>query len=139
MRCIQANLDARGSSVIAGLGSQRFPYRIGAPGEHYVKNSLAVLAALVALGADPDALPARAGAHCRTRGARRAHALEAPDGRILLIDESYNANPASVRAALAAMATMPRDGLSAPHRRARRHAGAGRGRGRSAPRPERSG
>jgi UDP-N-acetylmuramoyl-tripeptide--D-alanyl-D-alanine ligase len=34
--------------------------------------------------------------------------LDARDGRILLIDESYNANPASVRAALAAMATVPR-------------------------------
>src|SRR5262249_59481564 len=53
VRCIQANMDARGSSVIAGVGTQRFPYRIGAPGEHYVKNSLAVLAALQALGADP--------------------------------------------------------------------------------------
>jgi UDP-N-acetylmuramoyl-tripeptide--D-alanyl-D-alanine ligase len=106
--CIQANLEAKGSSVIAGLGSQRFPYRVGAPGEHYVKNSLAVLAVLVALGADPMR---RLAALARIsppvgRGARTQ--LEAPDGRILLIDESYNANPASVRAALAAMATTPR-------------------------------
>ena len=41
------------------------------------------------------------------RGARTL--LDAPDGQILLIDESYNANPASVRAALAAMATTPRE------------------------------
>jgi UDP-N-acetylmuramoyl-tripeptide--D-alanyl-D-alanine ligase len=106
--CIQANLEAKGSSVIAGLGSQRFPYRVGAPGEHYVKNSLAVLAVLVALSADPMR---RLAALARIsppvgRGARTQ--LEAPDGRILLIDESYNANPASVRAALAAMATTPR-------------------------------
>ena len=106
--CIQANLEARGSSVIAGLGSQRFPYRVGAPGEHYVKNSLAVLAVLVALGADAMrrlAALARITAPAG-RGARTL--LDAPDGRILLIDESYNANPASVRAALAAMATTPR-------------------------------
>jgi UDP-N-acetylmuramoyl-tripeptide--D-alanyl-D-alanine ligase len=108
VRAIQVNLDARGSSVIAGVDSQRFPYRIGAPGEHYVKNSLAVLAALAALGADPMrcltalvkvAVPAG-------RGARST--LAAEGGRILLIDESYNANPASIRAALAAMATVPR-------------------------------
>jgi UDP-N-acetylmuramoyl-tripeptide--D-alanyl-D-alanine ligase len=108
VRAIQANLDARGSSVIAGVDSQRFPYRIGAPGEHYVKNSLAVLATLLALGADSM--------RCLTalvqvtppagRGARSP--LAAADGRILLIDESYNANPASVRAALAAMTTLPR-------------------------------
>jgi UDP-N-acetylmuramoyl-tripeptide--D-alanyl-D-alanine ligase len=109
VRGIQANMDARGSSVIAGVDTQRFPYRIGAPGEHYVTNSLAVLAALMALGADPMRcltalvkVTAPAG-----RGAR--FTLGAEGGRILLIDESYNANPASVRAALAAMATVARD------------------------------
>ncbi len=108
VRGIQANMDARGSSVIAGIDSQRFPYRIGAPGEHYVKNSLAVLAALMALGADPmRCLSALVKAAAPAgRGARTS--LQARDGRILLIDESYNANPASVRAALAAMATVPR-------------------------------
>jgi UDP-N-acetylmuramoyl-tripeptide--D-alanyl-D-alanine ligase len=111
--CIQANMDARGSSVIAGVGSQRFPYRVGAPGEHYVRNSLAVLAALLALGADAmRALAALVQAAAPTgRGARSI--LDADGGRVLLIDESYNANPASVRAALAAMATVPR----AEHRR----------------------
>jgi UDP-N-acetylmuramoyl-tripeptide--D-alanyl-D-alanine ligase len=109
VRAIQANLEAGGSSVIAGLRSRRFPYRIGAPGEHYVKNSLAVLAAVIALGADPmrclSALlkvsPAAG------RGARTT--LSHSDGRILLIDESYNANPASLRAALAALAIVPRE------------------------------
>jgi UDP-N-acetylmuramoyl-tripeptide--D-alanyl-D-alanine ligase len=106
--CIQANLETKGSSVIAGHGSLRFPYRVGAPGEHYVRNSLAVLAVLVALNADPMrrlAALARISAPVG-RGARAQ--LDAPDGRVLLIDESYNANPASVRAALAAMATTPR-------------------------------
>jgi UDP-N-acetylmuramoyl-tripeptide--D-alanyl-D-alanine ligase len=108
IRCIQANLEPRGSSVIAGQGSQRFPYRVGAPGEHYVKNSLAVLAVLLTLGADAmRRLTALARVTAPTgRGARTV--LDAPDGRILLIDESYNANPASMRAALAAMATTPR-------------------------------
>jgi UDP-N-acetylmuramoyl-tripeptide--D-alanyl-D-alanine ligase len=110
VRCLQAKLDAKGSSAIAGVGSQRLPYRIGAPGEHYVRNSLAVLAALQALGADAmRCLPALARiAAPAGRGARAV--LEAPGGgRILLIDESYNANPASVRAALAAVATVPRE------------------------------
>jgi UDP-N-acetylmuramoyl-tripeptide--D-alanyl-D-alanine ligase len=109
VHAIQANLDPRGSSVIAGMGTQRFPYRVGAPGEHYVRNSLAVLAAVLALGADAmRALHAllRVSAPAG-RGARAV--LDAPGGRILLIDESYNANPASVRAALAAMATTPRE------------------------------
>jgi UDP-N-acetylmuramoyl-tripeptide--D-alanyl-D-alanine ligase len=110
VRCIQANMDARGSSVIAGIGSQRFPYRVGAPGEHYVKNSLAVLGAVQALHADAmRCLPALVRVAAPTgRGARTL--LEVPGGgRVLLIDESYNANPASMRAALAAMATVPRE------------------------------
>ncbi len=110
VRCIQANVDAKGSSVIAGIGSQRIPYRIGAPGEHYVRNSLAVLAAVRALGGDAmRCLPAlvRVAAPAG-RGARAV--LEVPGGgRMLLIDESYNANPASVRAALAALAIVPRE------------------------------
>ncbi len=107
-RAIQADIGPKGSTVIAGHGSQRFPYRVGAPGEHYVKNSLAVLAALSAVGADiMRCVPALATLAPPTgRGARIP--LSAPSGPILLIDESYNANPASVRAALAAMATTPR-------------------------------
>jgi UDP-N-acetylmuramoyl-tripeptide--D-alanyl-D-alanine ligase len=109
IRALNVDLAPKGSTVIAGHGSQRFPYRIGAPGEHYVKNSLAVLAALMALGADPmRALPALARVAAPAgRGARTL--LEVPDGQLLLIDESYNANPASVRAALEAMATTPRE------------------------------
>ena len=109
VRCVQASLDAKGAAVIAGVGSQRFPYRLGAPGEHYVRNSLAVLATLLALGADAmRCLPALARIAAPVgRGARTL--LETGAGQILLIDESYNANPASVRAALAAMATVPRE------------------------------
>jgi len=108
-RALQVDLGPKGSSVIAGHGSQRFPYRIGAPGEHYVRNSLAVLATLGAAGADPmRCLPGLARASAPVgRGARML--LDVPDGEILLIDESYNANPASVRAALAAMAVTPRE------------------------------
>ena len=108
-RALQVDLGSKGSSVIAGHGSQRFPYRVGAPGEHYVRNSLAVLATLGAAGADAmRCLPGLARVSAPVgRGARTL--LDAPDGQILLIDESYNANPASVRAALAAMASTPRE------------------------------
>ena len=109
---LQVDLGPRGSSVIAGHGSQRFPFRVGAPGEHYVKNSLAVLATLGAVGADAmRCLPALARVSAPAgRGARML--LGAPGDQILLIDESYNANPASVRAALATMASTPRQEFS---------------------------
>ena len=73
-RALQVDLGPKGSSVIAGHGSQRFPYRVGAPGEHYVKNSLAVLAALQRARRRRHALPAGAGARRRARRPRRAHA-----------------------------------------------------------------
>jgi UDP-N-acetylmuramoyl-tripeptide--D-alanyl-D-alanine ligase len=111
-RALQVDLGPKGSSVIAGHDTQRFPYRLGAPGEHFVRNSLGVLATLNALGVDAmRCLPGLARVSAPVgRGARTL--LDAPDGQILLIDESYNANPASVRAALAAMATTPREAFA---------------------------
>src|SRR5207237_1950143 len=70
-----------------------------------------VLATLGAAGADPmRCLPGLGRVSAPVgRGARML--LDVPDGEILLIDESYNANPVSVRAALAAMAVTPREGF----------------------------
>lgn len=99
---------ADGSEVVAHRGSRRIVYRIGAPGAHLALNSLAILAALDAIGVDLEqALPALAEVTPGPgRGGRSV--LPVAGGTMLLIDESYNANPASMRAALAAMATVPR-------------------------------
>jgi UDP-N-acetylmuramoyl-tripeptide--D-alanyl-D-alanine ligase len=102
-------LGPDGSDIVARVGDRRIAYRVGAPGAHIAQNSLAVIAALDALGADIEkAVPALAGMQAaKGRGARLTVRLK--DGAILLIDESYNANPASMRSALGAMATVPRD------------------------------
>jgi UDP-N-acetylmuramoyl-tripeptide--D-alanyl-D-alanine ligase len=102
------SLDKDGSDLFVRVGGKRIAYRLGAPGAHIAQNSLAVVAALDALGADVEgAVPALADIRAgRGRGARLEVRLK--DGAILLIDESYNANPASMRSALAAMATVPR-------------------------------
>ena len=101
-------LGADGSEIVARFGDKRVTYRLAAPGGHIAQNSLAVVAALFALGADVEAaVPALAGiTAAKGRGARRELAVNG--GAILLIDESYNANPASMRSALAAMAAVPR-------------------------------
>ncbi len=101
-------LDAGGSDVTVDALGERLSYRLGAPGAHLVANSLAIVAALLALGADPRrALPALARISPPPgRGARTL--LRTGGGELLLIDESYNANPASMRAALATLATAPR-------------------------------
>ncbi|ACL60311.1 UDP-N-acetylmuramoylalanyl-D-glutamyl-2,6-diaminopimelate--D-alanyl-D-alanine ligase [Methylobacterium nodulans] len=79
-------------------------YQLGTPGRHTALNSLAVMAAVHALGADL-ALAALSLAQLHPpvgRGERTL--LRLREGEALLVDESYNANPASVRAALATLA-----------------------------------
>jgi UDP-N-acetylmuramoyl-tripeptide--D-alanyl-D-alanine ligase len=76
-------------------------YKLGSPGQHLVWNSLAVLAAVALTGADL-ALAALALAELKPTTGRGARVmLGLPGGTAELIDESYNANPASMRAALA--------------------------------------
>jgi UDP-N-acetylmuramoyl-tripeptide--D-alanyl-D-alanine ligase len=97
-----------GSDMVVQLGGRRLPLHLAMPGRHIAENALAVAAALSAVGADVEsALPALADlAPPNGRGARSLLSMEG--GEALLIDESYNANPASMRAALANFASVPR-------------------------------
>jgi UDP-N-acetylmuramoyl-tripeptide--D-alanyl-D-alanine ligase len=106
-------MDPTGSDVSMALDGRTISYRIGAPGRHWVDNSLAVVACAAALGADPlRAAQALAGfgAPC---GRGQQHRIERSDGTFTLIDDSYNANPTSVRAALDVLATAPGRKLAA--------------------------
>jgi UDP-N-acetylmuramoyl-tripeptide--D-alanyl-D-alanine ligase len=86
--------------ISAGLLERELTFTISQRGEHWVTNALAVLAAVEALGEDV-ALAGLALADLgglKGRGERHSLALEGGD--VLLIDESYNANPASMAATL---------------------------------------
>jgi UDP-N-acetylmuramoyl-tripeptide--D-alanyl-D-alanine ligase len=105
-------LKPEATLVEARLFGEPLAYRIGTPGRHVALNSLSVLAAVAALGADPHRA-ARALAEVKPptgRGERTV--LSCGSGSFTLIDESYNANPASMRAALATLAAfeLPRGG-----------------------------
>jgi UDP-N-acetylmuramoyl-tripeptide--D-alanyl-D-alanine ligase len=102
-RLIKCALHARCSTVEAEILGTRFSYKIGAPGRHLVVNSLAVLAAAEMVGAD-IALAALALADLQPAPGRGAPVtIDLSGGSALLLDESYNANPASVEAALAVL------------------------------------
>lgn len=104
MRLVEAKSGPDGSDVRASWRGRDLLYRVGAAGEHWVTNSLAVLAAVDALGADIEeaARSLESVAAMAGRGARRRVTL--PGGTLLLIDESYNASPISMRAAFAVLA-----------------------------------
>jgi len=106
-RLMQFSLQADGSTVEARILGQTVTYKVGAPGRHLVLNSLAVLAAVSLVGAD-IALAALALNNLKPASGRGARTmLSVPGGNALLIDESYNANPASMRAAIALLGGAP--------------------------------
>ncbi len=112
-RLLEADCGAEASRVLACREGRRIAFEIGVPGRHWVTNALAVLAAVEALGGDPVAA-ADTLSRLRPlpgRGLRRRLALG--DGSVLLLDESYNANPASMRAAIALLGLMPGRRLAA--------------------------
>ncbi len=90
--------------ITADVLGEKVSYRLGMPGEHMALNSLAVLAAAKLAGADlaRAAISMSQAKPAKGRGVQQA--LRMADGELLLIDESYNANPASVRAALGLLA-----------------------------------
>ena len=99
IRLLASVMDADGSGVTASVFGTRLDFRIGLPGHHWVVNALGMLAAVREAGADvAEAAAAMAGLKAPAgRGARRA--VNLPGGSFELLDESYNASPAAMRAA----------------------------------------
>ena len=98
------------TAATAIVGGKRLMFRIGMPGAHWLSNALAVLAAVEAVGgdlalaglalADLGGLPGRGERFTVARG----------EGTATIVDESYNANPASMAAALAVLGGMTATG-----------------------------
>lgn len=83
---------------------EKLPVRLGAPGRHQVWNALAAAAAALTAGATPEAVQQGLAAYTPDKG--RMRVLHAPTG-YAVVDDSYNANPAAVRATLEFLAEMP--------------------------------
>lgn len=109
---LDAPADVVGVADVAGLLSQvrlkadggEYEIALGLPGVHNVRNALAAATACLAAGAAPAAVVAGLSAYRGTRGRLEMHRLR---GDVLLINDSYNANPDSVRAAIEVLAATP--------------------------------
>ncbi len=113
VRVREATGDAAGTSVEAVVHGRSLRYRLGLPGRHWVTNSLGLLAVVDALGADLDAFAAGLAGLSAEPGRGRRRTLAVTGGSATLLDDAYNANPASMRAALEVLATVPGRKLAA--------------------------
>lgn len=101
-------IAADGTAMEIQIGGREIRYRVGVPGIHIAMNALAVAAAIDAIGADAEPALAELATVAPPPGRGVRTELPLAGGHILLIDESYNANPASMRAAFAVLGTVPR-------------------------------
>lgn len=108
VRCLEIAPGANGTTVSATVAGGEYAWTVGGIGEHWGFNSLGVVAVLHALGLEiMPCLDRLAGVSAmRGRGGQTTIAT-ADGGSALLIDESYNASPPAVRAALSVFGAAP--------------------------------
>src|SRR5262249_17767464 len=102
-RLLKFDMNENGSNAEADILGHVVRYRVGVEGAHWALNSVAALATVDVVGADLEAA-AHALEHLRAFDGRGVAAkVTAPFGEFMLVDDSYNANPASMAAAFATL------------------------------------
>ncbi len=104
VRLVNHAQHASCSCITADICGQAMTYKIGIPGRHWMMNSLGVLAAVRVLGGDLGLAGLSLARLTPQQGRGKRHHLEIKGGLVELIDDSYNASPVSVRAALETLA-----------------------------------
>ncbi len=100
-------LDQDGSDVTACVRGTTVAYRVPLTGEHNAHNSLAVLLAIGAVGGDLRKAVADYATLPPVRGRGDRSQVQVDGSTITLIDETHNASPIAVEAALSALSLMP--------------------------------
>jgi len=102
---LQREMWAEASQITARVNGVEASFLLATPGEHMALNALGVLGVAAALGLDVRQAAAALDGFAPYKGRGERHEVALPDGRgrFLLLDESYNASTASMRAALAVL------------------------------------
>jgi len=104
--------SAKGSAIEAEILGRELHYHLGTPGRHLAVNSLGALLAVAAAGGDTQRCADTLARYQPPPGRGAVETLALGDGEAILIDDSYNASPAAVRAAIRVLSEMvpPRGG-----------------------------
>lgn len=103
-RLAEFNGSDESSALWLTIDGETFEVAIGAPGRHIAENALAAFGVVTLVNADLDKAIAALATLQPEKGRGRRHKLSIGNGSFKLIDESYNANPTSMRAAIALLA-----------------------------------
>lgn len=103
VRLLDWRAEGFGGQARAALLGTEVSFRLALPGRHAAQNALAVFAAVFAAGADPFRAASDLADLPPPSGRGRRLSVSVPGGEAIVIDESYNASPPSMRAALAVL------------------------------------
>ncbi|MCC3306652.1 UDP-N-acetylmuramoylalanyl-D-glutamyl-2,6-diaminopimelate--D-alanyl-D-alanine ligase [Sneathiella sp. HT1-7] len=98
------------SDVAVKISSHEVFFRLGVPGRHWISNILGVLGAVSELGADIEKAAEALGDLQSPKGRGARHMIPCIGGNYMVVDESYNASPASMRASLEVLQNLYPDG-----------------------------
>jgi UDP-N-acetylmuramoyl-tripeptide--D-alanyl-D-alanine ligase len=98
-RLVDFHLDSEGSKVEVQIRGKKLKFQLKVAGKHWVMNALGVLAAIEAIGADTAEAASALADFTAPQGRGARHIIDIQGGSFELIDDSYNANPSSMRAA----------------------------------------
>jgi len=107
MHCVETHWEHGGWQVRAQGMGVHLHYRLSIAGRHNVKNSLAAAACALAAGVSASAVEQGLQAFQPVKGRSRALEIAVQGRERTLVDDTYNANPDSVRAAIDVLADLP--------------------------------
>jgi UDP-N-acetylmuramoyl-tripeptide--D-alanyl-D-alanine ligase len=111
IRLISSEESSDHQIVHADIHGEKLTYRLNLHGGHWAMNSIGILAVVKALGADVKRAAEKLSDFSAVAGRGQIHTVDLPDGKkMIVIDESYNAGPVSMRAALEVLRKVHCDG-----------------------------